>query len=604
MEDSRILVVEDDNAVSDCLKLCLELMGYTVVDICCCGKDAVSKAQALLPDLILMDIRLHGEMTGLEAAEIINSHNDIPVVYLTGYGEDDILQSAKISHPFGYLLKPFRETELRTVIEIALSRHRMEKELREREASYRILAESLPGIVCRTFLDNDKKTVFFNDMLEVMTGFREEELQNENYCRIESLILPDDKPAFLAALDTAIAEGRPFEVEYRIRHKDGSIRYVLERGRSIKPKDGSASFIDSVILDITERRSAEEKLEQTYLKLMQRKTFIESILSNIQSGIIVTDLDFQITLMNPSAEKLLGVSAEIVAGKNLAVICPTLADTLKRDQDADEIYCNVCPREHITGFKMFDLKGKDGAVNGHIVSFADLTEIMKIRKEIKSKERLATIGEFVARIAHEIRNPLFGMTAICQIFSMELQLNDDHKKLMDSMINEAWRLKQLVEELLVCSRELKLTKNKCDLVKLVNDTLFENDVYMSEKLISIEKKIPYDDLTVDMDQEKIKQVIINLLKNAVEASSKQGAITISVMKDEQTITFSISDSGHGIPENINDKIFEVFYTTKKHGTGLGLSICKNIIAAHGGSLLARNRTEGGATFVFTLPVSC
>src|SRR6266702_4495082 len=446
--------------------------------------------------------------------------------------------------------------------------------------------------------------VFFNDMLEKMTGFKEEELTSGNFCRIESLLVPEDKTTVNTVLSKAIAEDSAYEVEYRIRHKDGSIRYFLERGRLRRPLDDQTPFIDSVILDITERKSSEEKLEQAYLKLMERQSFIESILSNIQSGIIVTDQEFHIMLINPSGEKFLGVSSQAVTGKDMEVVCPTFADALKGDGDLDEIYCTACAREHVIGFKMFDMKGKDDAINGHIISFADLTEIIKIRKEMKLKERLATMGEFVARVAHEIRNPLFGMTAICQIFSMELQLNDEHKKLMDSMMKEAWRLKQIVEELLDCSRELKIVRKHCDLSKIVNDSLFENEILMNEKNISIEKNVSDDHFSVFADQDKIKQVIINLFKNAVEASFKHGVISIAMERDDSSIRFSISDTGNGLAENTMDNIFDVFYTTKRHGTGLGLAISKNIIVAHGGSLYAENRAEGGATFAFTLPVSC
>src|SRR6266702_768460 len=172
------------------------------------------------------------------------------------------------------------------------------------------------------------------------------------------------------------------------------------------------------------------------------------------------------------------------------------------------------------------------------------------------------------------------------------------------MMKEAWRLKQIVEELLECSRELKIERKKCDLGKIVNDSLFENEIFMNEKNISIEKNLTNDNFPVYADQEKIKQVILNLIKNAVEASFKHGVITIAMEMDDSSMRFSISDSGNGIAENAMDKIFDVFYTTKRHGTGLGLAISKKIIVAHGGSLFAENRAEGGATFAFTLPVSC
>ena len=596
-----ILVVEDDAVVSDYLKLCLMLMGYTVVAVSSRGEDAVVHARDHHPDLILMDIQLRGQMTGLEAAQAIRKENDIPVVYLTGFGDDALLQSAKITEPFGYLLKPFRENDLKNVIEIALYRHRMAKELQEREASYRILAESLPGIVYRSF--SGGKSIFFNNMLEAMTGFSETELVAGEYSCLGSLLLPEDKPFVSAVLAKSISKGMPFEVEYRIRHKDGTIRHFLERGKATVTGNESSSFVDSVVLDITERKLAEEKLEQAYLKLMERQSFIESILTNIQSGIIVTDLDLKIMLMNPSAEKFLAVSASDVVGKEMSLVCPSFSEAIANNDNSAEIVCSVCEKEHTIGYKLFHMIGKDGAVTGHIISFADLTEIVKIRTVMKSKERLAAMGEFVARVAHEIRNPLFGMTAICQIFSMELELGDSHKKLMESMMNEAWRLKQLVEELLDCSRELKLVKRPCNLVKIVEESLFENKVLLKDKEVAVETKYSEDAINVTVDPDKIKQVILNLVKNAVEASFKKAAIQISVEKADQLVILRVSDQGAGIPDHLIDKVFDVFYTTKRHGTGLGLAISKNIAVAHGGALQAHNRLEGGSSFVFSLPLS-
>ena len=135
MANYRILVVEDDNVTAHHLKVVLEAMGHTVVDVCSYGEDAVEKAQELQPDLILMDIMLRGAMSGLEAMQIIRAHDDIPVVYLTAYEADHLIKSANLTDSFDYLLKPFRDTELKNIIEIALYRHSMEKKLKARELS-------------------------------------------------------------------------------------------------------------------------------------------------------------------------------------------------------------------------------------------------------------------------------------------------------------------------------------------------------------------------------------------------------------------------------------------------------------------------------------
>ena len=128
-----ILVVEDERIVAMALEKLLRRMRYSVVGITDTGEDAIRKAMQTQPDLVLMDIRLRGPMDGIEAAEQIQSQLDVPIVYLTAYADDETLQKAKVTEPYGYVLKPFEERDLRIAIEIALFRHASERELRERE---------------------------------------------------------------------------------------------------------------------------------------------------------------------------------------------------------------------------------------------------------------------------------------------------------------------------------------------------------------------------------------------------------------------------------------------------------------------------------------
>ncbi|MDZ7385371.1 MAG: response regulator, partial [candidate division KSB1 bacterium] len=130
---ARILVVEDIAITAMDIKRRLQTLGYQVVGIAASGEDAIAKAQRERPDLVLMDIKLKGEMDGVQAAEEIRRHLDIPVVYLTAYSDETTLQRAKITQPFGYVLKPFEERELHTAVEMALYRHTLERRLRESE---------------------------------------------------------------------------------------------------------------------------------------------------------------------------------------------------------------------------------------------------------------------------------------------------------------------------------------------------------------------------------------------------------------------------------------------------------------------------------------
>ena len=170
----------------------LRNMGHEVCAVTAYGEDAVEKAVELRPELILMDIRLRGTMSGFEAAEKIREHLDVPVVYLTAFTDDETLARAKVTQPFGYLQKPFRSRELHSAIDIAIYRHDMERQLRQREQSYRLLADNLPGILYRHSLV-DERTQLFNTMHEVITGYTVEELTVGSRCSVATIMVPEDR---------------------------------------------------------------------------------------------------------------------------------------------------------------------------------------------------------------------------------------------------------------------------------------------------------------------------------------------------------------------------------------------------------------------------
>lgn len=212
------------------------------------------------------------------------------------------------------------------------------------------------------------------------------------------------------------------------------------------------------------------------------------------------------------------------------------------------------------------------------------------------------MGELVALVAHEMRNPLFGMTAVGQILDMELELNPAQQKLMDSFQKEARRLNTLVEDLLECTRDLRIRRETVNFLKIIETSIQAIEMFAREKKIEITSGIPVQDVWIWADADKLEQVLVNLLKNAIDATLPGGAIGLTLTTDGKKVRFNVVDEGHGISEELADKIFEVFYTTKKNGTGMGLSISRNIAEAHGGALTACNNKDCGATFTVTLPL--
>jgi PAS domain S-box-containing protein len=601
MTQERILIVEDEDIVSELLLELLQNLGYEVAGTTPFGEEAVELAASTHPDLILMDIKLLGGMNGMEAAGLIRDRFDIPVVYLTAFSDDKTILQAKSTAPFGYIQKPFKGGEVRSAIEIALYRSRMERMLKEREHSYRVLAENLPGIVYRLHLRGERHVQFFNNMARQMTGYENRELNAGDICPLGVLVLPEDLPTTVGGIEKALAQDEPFAMEYRIRRKDGGIRHFLNRGRPSRGEDGTPSQIDGVIFDITEQKNLEEELKNANKSLDERKSFAESIVTNIQSGIIVTDAELNITLANPYVASVCGRAREEIVNTNLWAVCPELARSIASGENRGEMSLAFFGCEVTLGFSRFALQGTDRADAGHIVTFKDLSEIVKIRHEMRNKERLATMGEVVARVAHEMRNPLFAITAVAQILGMELKMSPPQRELMDALLTEGKRLNSLVAELLDCSKEMRLNRKTLELSVIMRNSLRICDSYKPEKNITIRTNCGELSTSITVDPDKLEQVLINLLQNAVDASPVGGIIDLTVEEGEDTVSIKIADSGQGVDAVNLDKIFEVFFTTKKQGTGLGLHISRKIVDAHGGSLSVSNNPGRGATFTVVLP---
>lgn len=475
-------------------------------------------------------------------------------------------------------------------------RRTAEQALRESEERYRHLVEHSPEAIA---VHNGKKLLYVNDAAAELLGAPSPaDLLGRD-------VLDFVQPDYIETVSRRIKRIKKSKtseplVKERLNRLDGTIIDVEVVSTFVTYRGEAA--VQVIVHNVTQRKRAERKLTEIYAKLRDRKAFIESIVFNLQSGIIVTDLEMIIKLANPYSLKYSCDSSGVMAGRNLGDVFPELYESIATGLDFDEIKLRHKSADTIIGYKRFDLKGFDGAVVGSIITFVDITEISKIRAEMKLKERLATIGEVVARVAHEMRNPLFGMTAVGQILDMELQLTPGQKQLMQSFLIEARRLNNLVEELLSSCKDLTLHKEMINLKRIIDASITISESYANKKEVHIVRNVSDQDFKLTADPDKIEQVLLNLIKNAVEASGKGGKVQVLLETDDRHAIVNIIDAGHGIAEDIGDKLFDIFFTTKKHGTGMGLSISKKIVEAHGGTLTSRNNVDTGATFTVTLPL--
>lgn len=393
-----------------------------------------------------------------------------------------------------------------------------------------------------------------------------------------------------------------FSTKLRMKRKSGWVFPTEQSVAPISTDDGVCHHYVYVVRDISAQMLHQEELDRAYNMVAERNAFVESVITNIQSGILVLDQELRITMINPYAANICGRDVDELMGLELQDICPELYEQVAQDCIPDEMIATFFNNRFIIGYACFHIRNVRGIITGTILTFKDLTEIVKIRNEIRQKQRLSAMGEVVARVAHEMRNPLFGMTSAGQILNMELNLNSAQQVLMDSFLKESRRLNNLVDELLDSTRELRLSMKTLNLIAVINDSLRIVAVNAAERGVTLTPEEVSGEILVHGDPDKLEQVLLNLLKNGIEACSAGGRVELSVRVEGVTALVTVEDNGSGIPEDVMESIFDVFYTTKKNGTGMGLSISRNIVEAHSGELSACNNESAGATFVVKLPI--
>lgn len=259
----RILVVEDEQIVAASLRKRLESLGYEVPALASGGLEAIQQAEALRPDLVLMDIRLDGEeMDGVEAAAIIRQRFRIPVVYLTAYSNREILERVKCTEPYGYILKPYEERELHVVLEMALYKHRMEQQYHSRERWLSAVVNSIGDGVVTT--DAEGRITFLNPVAEKLTGWTTDAARNRPLEDIVNLVDEEDGHPVPSPLRTAIEQHRnvPLGAHILLLSKDSVKLPINDCASPITDTDGTLLGGVMVFRDITHSQRLEEQLRQ------------------------------------------------------------------------------------------------------------------------------------------------------------------------------------------------------------------------------------------------------------------------------------------------------------------------------------------------------
>lgn len=352
------------------------------------------------------------------------------------------------------------------------------------------------------------------------------------------------------------------------------------------------------------------RMEARTEELLRSERLTQGIITHLASGLMVTDLSGVITLINPQGALALRCRAEELLGRKLTDLFSNAGELLEVRGESSHRQLELILRDGCTiplGFNNSYLTDVHDKREGVIVVFRDLSEIKQLEAELRHKDRFAAIGQVVAGVAHEIRNPLFGITSVAQILKREADFDPTHRELVEAMFSETQRLNALVSDLLLFGGPSRLERQSTDLHQLLDASCYLYVGEVRERSIRLEKNYHPDLPPLFADQDKLKQVILNLLKNALEATPAGGTVTVGTgvhrkgERGEQVELF-ISDTGSGISAEDHDRVFDLFFTTKPRGTGLGLPICRRIVEDHGGSISAESQPGQGAIFTVRLPL--
>jgi signal transduction histidine kinase len=223
--------------------------------------------------------------------------------------------------------------------------------------------------------------------------------------------------------------------------------------------------------------------------------------------------------------------------------------------------------------------------------------------ELEDARRLAALGQFAAAIAHDIRTPLTSISLNVQILRQKLQLPDDDREHLDIALEELARLDKSVAEILDFAKPVKLAPQPIDVYELIETTARGLSPVLSEKGVALRCEPPTDLPTVHGDPQRLRQVIVNLVGNAADASTRGTEVTVRASSDAAHVAIEVVDTGRGIKADDLPRIFEPFFTTRPDGTGLGLAICHKVVRAHGGDIQVRSTLGQGSTFTILLPAA-
>lgn len=481
-------------------------------------------------------------------------------------------------------------------------RKRFEEALRDSEERYRLLFESTPQPI---WVYNEDTLAFLavNEAATRIYGYTRDEFLSMT---IDDMRPQEDIPALMIKNDLVISS------PWRHRTRTGKTIYVEMSSHPVVFDGKNSKLV--IVNDVTERKLLDEKQQRLHTSLQQSAMEWRQTFNAIDFPVLIVDLAGTIKRSNLAAEQIAGIEAEQILGKLIGQLGENQpwrkSAELIEDMRANQAPVSEEVKDETTGktwaITLYLINEFGSAGERAILIAQDITKRVELEASLRQSEMMSLLGSLVAGVAHEVRNPLFGISSILDAFETRFSDRTEYLRYTNVLRDEIGRLTILMEELLEYGKpfrgELYLVSLEEMIARSVRACMPASNVAQVSLVSNVEDSLP----KIRIDRRRLSKVFVNLIENAIQHSPPQGTVVIEAQKisdaNNDWVQCAIRDSGKGILDEDLPKIFEPFYSKRRGGTGLGLAIAQRIMQEHGGKLIAGNNPEGGACMIARFPI--
>ncbi|MBC8386202.1 MAG: PAS domain S-box protein, partial [Candidatus Cloacimonetes bacterium] len=551
MDKERILIVEDETIVAKDIEYQLSHLGYKPVAITNSGEQAIKLIKDHQPELIIMDIRLKGKLDGIETAEIIKNEYDIPVIYLTAFSELTILERAKLTTPYAYIMKPFEEKELRVSIDFTLYKHKIEKRIKESEERFRSLFEQAP--LGYQTLDDKGKIININETWLRILGYSAEDVVGKWF---GEFISDSDVDLFQKEFPKFKSTGEIFGLEFEMKRKDGTTFLTSFNGKANIDEHGNFKQTHCIINDITKQKQFEQILKNTAEQWLT--TF-----DSTKDSIMLLDKDFRILRANKATSKFLGKSFTDIIGQKCYDLfkesnfpldmCPF--QTAAKNKRHFEVEIHIPEKDNWILVSLDPILDENGSIISTVHVMRDISEVKKKEEELQqSQDELRNLTIYMdsrmeeerKKIAREIHDGLGQL-----LTALKIDMSWIKKKIISRQDGLDEKITSMIKLLdsgvkMVQKISMELRPGILDDLGLISAIKMQSREFWKRNGIKCETIFEPEEFEVDYElSTTVFRVLLEAFTNIVR-HSKATKVQVLLTKENTTLILEIRDNGIGI----------------------------------------------------------